>query len=127
RTTTLAPGELIEAVVIPEPRPSTYLWQRVRRVNDISQVGVAAAWSPSSARWSVAVGGAWPTPSRLARVEAILSTAEPSSQVIEAAAVAAADAAPFQTDKRASEAYRRQVLRVLVRRAVDRILSGGRP
>ncbi len=118
RTTSLGPAELIEAVSFPEPRPSSYLWQRVRPANDISQVGVAAAWSPSEQRWGVAVGGAWPAPTRLAEVERELVGATPSEAHLARAAALAARLAPFQTDKRASEEYRRRVLDVLLRRAV---------
>ncbi len=118
RTTSLGRAELIESVTFPEPRPSSYLWQRVRPANDISQVGVAAAWAPAAARWRLAVGGAWPAPTRLEGVAAGLGGRLPSEAALAEAARRAAAEAPFQTDRRASEEYRRRVLEVLVRRAV---------
>ncbi|MGC2205665.1 MAG: FAD binding domain-containing protein, partial [Thermoplasmata archaeon] len=78
RRTALAPGELIRSVRIPEPRPSAYLWQRVRPANDISQVAVAVAFSPGSSRWSVAVGGVPPRPVLLPDVAEILGRGAPS-------------------------------------------------
>jgi CO/xanthine dehydrogenase FAD-binding subunit len=118
RSTALEAGELIESVTIPEPRPSSYLWQRVRPANDISQVGVAVAWSPSARRWSVAVGGVWPTPARLPDAESKMSEEHPSESAVRQAVEAAGRSARFQSDKRASEEYRRRVLEVLVVRAI---------
>jgi CO/xanthine dehydrogenase FAD-binding subunit len=120
RATALAAGELIESVTVPEVRPSSYVWQRVRPAHDISQVGVAAAWSPSQRRWSIAVGGTSPVPSRSSAGADLGPARRPEARRVATAAAACAAAAPFQTDKRASEEYRRKVLAVLFRRAVDR-------
>ena len=119
RSTALEPAELVEAVRIPEPRASAYLWQRVRPANDISQVGVAVAYSPTADAWRVAVGGAGPSPRRLPAAEDALRGARPSPSSVDAAARAAAHSAPFEGDKRASGAYRHLVLETLVRRAVQ--------
>lgn len=118
RETTLTAGELIAAVDIPAARPSAYLWQRVRPSNDISQVGVAVARAPGSPGWRVALGGVYPTPLRLPSVEAILAAPSPAATAVELAAQEAALRAPFVTDKRATEAYRRRLVAALVRRAV---------
>jgi aerobic carbon-monoxide dehydrogenase medium subunit len=123
-TTGLAPGEILEEVLVPSPRPSAYRWQRVRPANDISQVGVAVAVDPSAegpSAWRVVAGGTSPTVQRLPAAEAALSTPHPSSHDIERAAEAGAREATFATDLRAAEAYRRQVLAVLVRRAVGAV------
>lgn len=127
RATALKPGELIESVSIPEPRPSAYLWQRVRPANDISQVGVAVAWSPSAARWSIAAGGVVPTPVRLGTAESLLQGARPDGSLIERAAAEAGRTARFQTDKRATEEYRRRVLVALVARAIQSAIGGPSP
>lgn len=127
RTTQLERGELIASVRLPEPRPSAYLWQRVRAANDISQVGVAAAFSPAAQRWGIAVGGAWPSPTRLADVEALLEGPRPGPDALARAGALAARQAPFQSDRRASEEYRRQVLGVLVGRAVRHASAEGPP
>jgi CO/xanthine dehydrogenase FAD-binding subunit len=127
RSTALQPGELIESVALPEPRPSAYVWQRVRPANDISQVGVAVAWSPSAARWAIAAGGVVPTPARLGSAEVLLNDPRPDVTLIGRAAAEAGRTARFQSDKRASEEYRRRVLEALVARAVHAAMSGPRP
>ena len=60
RRTALGRAELIRSIRITEARPSAYLWQRVRPANDISQVAVAVASSPSLGAWRVALGGVPP-------------------------------------------------------------------
>jgi CO/xanthine dehydrogenase FAD-binding subunit len=122
RATHLRPGELIEAVAIPEAPVSAYVWQRVRPANDVSQVGVAVARSGDDPRWSVALGGILPVPRRMPEAEAALRSRTPSAAEVSDAAEAAAAHAPFVSDKRASEAYRRRLVAVLVRRAVEQAL-----
>ncbi|MCI4320996.1 MAG: FAD binding domain-containing protein [Thermoplasmata archaeon] len=120
RQVDLAKDELIESVSIPEARLSTYVWQRVRPANDVSQVGVAVARSGSSASWRLALGGVLPVPTRIPEAEVHLTEERPRPEDVELAANAAATHARFVTDKRASEAYRRRLVATLVRRAVAR-------
>ena len=119
RRTALAPGELIDAIVIPHAGPSSYVWQRVRPANDISQVGVAVACVGDPATWRVALGGVMPVPLRLPSVEAILGASVPDRASLSAAGREAAERAPFVSDKRATEAYRRHLVAALVRRGVE--------
>ncbi len=121
RETTRVPGELIAAIVVPARRPSAYLWQRVRPSNDISQVGVAVARRERPPYWRVALGGVWPVPARLSSVEAILDSPDPGDIAVELAAQEAARCAPFVTDKRATEAYRRRLVATLLRRALREV------
>ena len=123
RTTALAPGELIRSVRFPEPRPSAYLWQRVRPANDISQIAVAAALSPSDRRWRLAVGGFPPRPARLPEAEAMLRSPTPSEAEVRAAAEHAAHHLPIVSDRRASEEYRRHLVAALIGRAVERVVA----
>ncbi|HKS59474.1 MAG TPA: FAD binding domain-containing protein [Thermoplasmata archaeon] len=131
RKTALHPAELISAIVIPSVAPSAYLWERVRPANDISQVGVAVALLPTSPHWRIAVGGVLPRAQRLLPAEAVLPSPDPSEFELELAAQSAAEHAPFATDRRASDAYRRRLVTVLVRRALrlvlDRHRDFGRP
>ncbi|MFZ1023245.1 MAG: FAD binding domain-containing protein [Thermoplasmata archaeon] len=122
RSTTLGPAELIRSVEIPEARPSEYLWQRVRPANDISQVGVAVARSRVEPYWRIALGGVTPRTIRIPEAEQALP-ARPSDEAVEAAANHAAARASFSTDKRASEEYRRLLVRALVARAVRSVRS----
>jgi CO/xanthine dehydrogenase FAD-binding subunit len=131
RRTALARGELIASATIPFFAPSEYVWQRVRPANDISQVGVAVVRAPDPPYWRVALGGVQPNVTRLPTVEKILASARPTDAEVERAAAEAALRAPFVTDKRATESYRRRLVRTLVRRAVsatdERSRSGGSP
>jgi CO/xanthine dehydrogenase FAD-binding subunit len=118
RKTALGPGELIRSVRIPEPRPSAYLLQRVRPFHDISHIAVAVAYSRSRARWRVAVSGFPPRPILVPEAEDALDGAAPSDASVGRAAEAAARHAPIVADKRASEEYRRGVVRPLLVRAI---------
>jgi CO/xanthine dehydrogenase FAD-binding subunit len=123
RRTSLGPAELIESVLLPASAPSTYLWQRVQPVNDISQVGVAAAFVPEGPHWRIALGGLLPRARRLSEAEAMLRSARPTHFEMELAAQEAARRAEFVSDKRATEAYRRRLVTVLVRRAIQTTLD----
>jgi CO/xanthine dehydrogenase FAD-binding subunit len=126
RQTALEPGELIRSVRCPEARPSAYVWQRVRPFRDISQMAVAVAFSPSSRRWRVAVAGFPPRPLLVPEAEESLgSQLVPAEAELERAANVLATRAPIVADKRASEAYRRQIVHPLFRRAVARARSPG--
>jgi CO/xanthine dehydrogenase FAD-binding subunit len=122
RRTERRSDELIRSVVVPA-RPSTYLWQRVRPANDISQVGLAAA-RDAAGRWSLAVGGVLPCPRRLVGAEALLHGTIPPAESVAAAALRGTEEAPFATDKRASEEYRRRLIGVLIARAVHELARG---
>jgi CO/xanthine dehydrogenase FAD-binding subunit len=123
RTTELRPGELIRSISVPA-RPSVFLWQRVRPAQDISQVGVAVARHPGG-RWAIALSGFPPRPIRSGAAEARLAGPAPSPEAIAAAAELAVEEAPFSTDRRASDEYRRRVVRVLLARAVGSLLGAG--
>ncbi len=123
RRTTLGSADLVEAVVVPAAAPCTYLWQRVQPVNDISQVGVATAYAPTPPHWRIAVGGIQPRARRLVEAEGLLRSARPSDFEAELAAQEAARRSTFVTDRRATESYRRRLVSVLVRRAIQRTLA----
>ncbi len=126
RRTALGPAELIRAVRIPEARPSAYHWQRVRPFHDISHMAVAVAFSPSARAWRVAVAGFPPRPLRVPEAEAALGSARPDADAVHRAAEEIARRAPIVADHRASEEYRRQLVRPLLERAVDATVRGGR-
>jgi len=121
--TALGPGELIRSVRFPEPRPSAYLWQRVRPANDISQIAVAAAYSPSTSRYQLAVGGIPPRALRLSEAEERLGESTPTNAQIHAASEWAARRLEIATDRRASEEYRRHLVATLIERAVRRVVA----
>ena len=73
----------------------------------------------------MAVGAVAPTPRRLPEVEALLEGKRPEPALLaEAGRLAAARVAPI-TDLRASEGYRRHLVGILVRRALERLCKEG--
>lgn len=123
-TTVMAEGELIKEVLVPLPARGRYLWQRVRPSNDISQVGIAVAPPRSpGAGWHLAAGGVEPSPQRLRAAEGHLRSDRPTPSEIKAASEAASAEVAFRTDPRASETYRRHLLGVLLRRAVESLMA----
>ncbi|HTW55518.1 MAG TPA: FAD binding domain-containing protein [Thermoplasmata archaeon] len=125
RTTDLGRAELIRAVRIPERRPSAYLWQRVRPVNDVSQVAVAVAYSPRDRRWRVVIGGVPPRPVRGDDPDAPLVGLPPSAADVDRTAERVARLPALVADRRASDEYRRRLAGTLVRRAVRAAVGGG--
>lgn len=123
RSVDLSRGELVRSVRLPLSAPSAYLWQRVRPSNDISQVGAAVALPAGSTGWRVALGGMVPSPTRIAEAEAELAGPTPSEGAIARAAERAASVARLTSDRRASEPYRRRLVEVLVRRALESALA----
>ncbi len=122
RRVDLGSEELVRAVWFPEARPSAYRWQRVRPANDISQVAVAAACSPTDRRWRIAVGGVAPRPVRIPSAAEALGAGAPTAAAVARAARAAADAVAFPSDRRASADYRRHLVATLVERVVDAVV-----
>lgn len=120
RAPALRPHELVEAVTIPRAGPSAFLWQRVRPTNDISQVGVAVARPGPDGPWRIALGGIAPLPARAPEAEARVPSALPPDGEIAQAAGEAARQARVLRDRRATESYRRGLLEVLTRRALER-------
>jgi xanthine dehydrogenase small subunit len=117
RETALARGELVRRVRVPS-LPSAFRWQRVRPANDISQLSVAAALAPGAGGWRLATAGVAPLAQRAPRAEAMLRGPRPSDAEVAACAEAVAQEAPVRADRRASDPYRRVLLRTLLERAV---------
>jgi carbon-monoxide dehydrogenase medium subunit len=70
----------------------------------------------------VGIGGAEPFPRRLAQAEAALDGQAPSDKIFRAAAEAAAKAIEPLEDHQTSAAYRRDLVRAVVRRALEQTL-----
>lgn len=124
--TTLAKGEIIEAVVLPKPAPMSgdaYLRFIPRTEMDIAVVGVgvnltlAADGTVTAAR--VALGAVAPTVVLVdAAAKAIIGT-KLEDAALEALASACSDASNPIDDKRGTVAFRKQVAGVLARRAAQ--------
>ncbi len=122
--TTLEPGELLTAVSLRVPvaaAGSCYLRQTVRWSMDLAGVGVAAAVEVEGTtvtRARIALGAVAPVPLLVAEAaEAVVGTEMSAKAADEAGTRAAAACSPI-TDARGTAGYRRQVVAVLVPRAL---------
>ena len=126
--TDLAGLEILEAVVLEPSTPgarSTFLKKgRVRM--DIAQASVAVLLERAPNGWTkvrLAAGAVAPTPLRLRAVEDLLDGAEITSDLLaRAQEMARASVAPI-TDLRAGADYRRQLVAVFVKRALEQLVA----
>ncbi len=131
RTTILAANEILASVRIPgqPPRLGTKFLKFGRRKAmslAVVNVAVAIALDEALARIGhvrIALGAVAPVPLRAAAAEAALLGQEPRPEAIEAAAEAACSEIRPIDDIRASAGYRREITRVLVRRALMEALE----
>ena len=122
--TALRDGELLAEVVIPSlPARSASSFQRcVRTAMDIAVVNCAAFVrldGGTIAEARVALGAVGPTPMRATDAERLLVGQPFSAAAAEAAAESAGDQARPIDDVRAGADYRREMVRVLTRRALQ--------
>jgi CO/xanthine dehydrogenase FAD-binding subunit len=128
--TVLQRGELLTAITVPFPaRGAAGHFLKLGRtaIGDISLMNVAVlGWpdkdAPSGSSWRVALGSVAPTVIRAPEAERLLSQ-DTSPAGLEAASQAAAAAARPIDDIRATAAYRTDMVRVLTRRGVERVLA----
>lgn len=116
----LAPDELIVAVRVRPARAAAYA-KLHQRASHFAIVGVAAALAASGGKISsarVGVTGAGPHATRLTSVEEALVGRAPSADTFQAAA-AAASVDDLNADIHASEEYRRAMVPVFTRRALE--------
>lgn len=121
--TSLASGEMVSAIEVPEPETGTgSAFLKIGRVAaDISQVctAVKLVREGSVVRdCRIALGAVAPTPVRLKRAESSLAGANGGPEAFaRAAEIASEDIVPI-SDVRATEAYRRQAAKIIVRDAL---------
>lgn len=127
--TSLAPGELIVKVRIPTRFAGHAAYRKIttRSADDWPALGVAVALDRSGAvvrEARIAASAAFDRPVRLHAAEAVLSNAAPDEELIARCADIAAAAAEPIADERGSAAYKRELLRVHVARALRDVLRG---
>ena len=129
--TTLEPGEIVTAVRIPAPplgARSGYIKFTPRSAEDKPLVGVAALIALDAAgrcaEARIGLGGAAPTPIRAHRAEMALRGQALSDAAIRAAAETAAREAEPLSDLMGSADYRREMIRVWVRRLLVALRDG---
>jgi carbon-monoxide dehydrogenase medium subunit len=126
--TVLGSGELITKICVPvqRNRRSVYLKCTARSADDWPALGVAVAIDPEGDRIAdarVVVSAATEKATRLREVEALLRGNAIDATLLERAGDAAAEEANVVSGARGSAAYKRQLLRVYVARAVQEALS----
>lgn len=133
--TSLAPGEIVTGVRLPpcpEGAVAGYAKFCCRSAEDKPLVGVAALLDLDRGTGRcreirIALGGAAPTPIRAGRAEMSLRGEVPSDEAIRAAAAAAAGEADPLSDLMGSAEYRREIIRVWVRRVLTALREGRSP
>ena len=124
--TSLAANELLVELEIPAPPAHSagcYLRHTPREEMDIAVVGVAAflvlaPHSKTCQEARIALGAVAPTPIRVPTTEALLAGNSLNKELITQVAEKTAEAASPISDIRSSAEYRRELVRVLTRRAL---------
>jgi carbon-monoxide dehydrogenase medium subunit len=127
--TALAGDELITEVEIPWRRPGLHAWYTkytALSADDWPTVGVAVSFRQQSGvivEPRIAVSAATDRAVRIIAAESVLENAPASSHTFAAAANAAADSVQPLADIRGSAGYKREMVRVHVRRALESALA----
>jgi carbon-monoxide dehydrogenase medium subunit len=122
--TVLGPDELVTEIVLPPMPPRTgkvYLKHGRRKAMELATVGVAVSLT-LDADVKIVLGAVAPTPIRARQAEALLRGQNLNPGLIEKAAQAAVDESRPISNVRASAGYRRDMVRVLTRRALEQAL-----
>jgi aerobic carbon-monoxide dehydrogenase medium subunit len=129
--TAIAPGEILTGVRVPPVPPGArggYVKFCPRSAEDKPLIGVAALLVLDDAKGvgeiRIALGGAAPTPMRARGAEAAAREQELSDRVIREAADAAAEEAEPLSDLMGSADYRKEMIRVWVRRLLTALREG---
>ena len=125
RKTSLEPGELLIDIVIPKPnlgKPAAFQKFGLRKGQALALVNAAAAfWLDDKGGFAaprIALGAVAPTVIRAPKAEAYLDGRKVTAEAMaEAGRIAATEAKPI-SDFRASADYRRDLIAVLVKRAL---------
>ncbi len=129
--TDLKKGEILLAVIIPKSGDNIrgiYLKSATRRAMDIAVVGVActAVLSNDNQKFEkvrIALGAVAPTPVRAEEAEKILEGKEISEELIKQASAEAANEVTPISDIRGSKDYRNEIIKVLVNRAIMKLIE----
>jgi aerobic carbon-monoxide dehydrogenase medium subunit len=126
--TVLDKNELITAVTVPalKARKAAYMKVTSRSADDWPALGVAVTFALENGTIRdpvVVVSAATEKATRMAAAEQVLQGATVDDAVLKQAGDAAAEAASILTDAHGSAAYKRELLRVYLRRAVRRAMG----
>jgi len=126
--TILKPDEIVVEVIVPSPAQQTggAFFKLVRTAADIAKVNVAVNLTVTNNTCKearVVLGAVAPTIIRATRAEKALKGSKLEPKVVEEAAQLAAQETKPITDLRSTLEYRREMVRVLVRRAVEKAVT----
>ncbi len=127
-STALAEDELLAEIRLPLPAADTQFGfnEFNRRAGDFAMSAALVTYRLAGGKIAearVGVGGAEPFPRRVAQAEAALNGQAPGDRVFRAAAEAAASAIDAMEDHQTSADYRRDLVRAVVRRALEQAAS----
>jgi carbon-monoxide dehydrogenase medium subunit len=121
--TVLKPGDVVTEIVVPPPAADTrkiYIKHGRRKAMELATVGVAVTHVPGG-ETRIVLGAVAPTPIRARRAENLVRGKRLTEELIaEAAAAAIAESRPIG-NVRASAEYRREMVGVLTRRALETV------
>ena len=129
RTMVCGAGEILTCVYLPLPPRGTgfsYKKLTLREANALAVVGVASRITLSGERIkksAIVLGAVAPTPLLAGKASDLLIGKEPSAKLFEKAAALAKDEGKPISDMRGSAWYRRELIQVLTRRALDEALA----
>jgi carbon-monoxide dehydrogenase medium subunit len=123
-STALAEDELLAEVRLPLLADDTRFGfiEFSRRAGDFAMTAALVTWRLDKGTMRdvhVGIGGAEPSPRRIAEAEAVLEGHTPEDAAFRAAAEAAANAVEPMEDHQTSAEYRRDLVRAMVRRALE--------
>jgi len=129
--TVLDSNELVSEIQIPPPSSKaygTYIKHTLRREMDLAIVGVAVWFVLDSKKnickdVKIALGAVAPIPMRAKKAEAILRGKPLDEDLIESAATMASEESKPIDDIRGSAEYRREMVKVLTKRAIQQSLE----
>jgi aerobic carbon-monoxide dehydrogenase medium subunit len=127
--TSLRSGEILVEVRVPvlSPRSGGAYVKLARGMNDLATIGVAAAITlgedGACQQVRLALAGAGPTPVRATRAEEVLRGRAPTDELVAEAADEAAGMSLVVDDIRGSAEYKREMVKVYVKRAVRQSLG----
>ena len=127
--TVLAADELVTHISVPAPPPHTgkvYIKHGRRVEMELATVGVAVTVTLAAGRCHdlrIVLAAVAPTPLRARQAEAVLRGQPPSAALIDAAAQRAMEESRPIGDVRGSADYRRAMVGVLTRRAIEQALQ----
>jgi len=127
--TVLTGEEIVREIQVPNLPPNSrgkYLKLTPRRSMDLAIVGVAVVITTEDGICNdirIALGAVAPTPIRARQAENIVRGQKLSEELIEKAAWCAAEECRPISDHRASAEYRREMVKVLTKRAINQAIS----